>query len=154
MGTITINLYNHVTPIFSPHNIQTNERDIPFSFPYLIFKTSKHGIIFSPFHFLVLIHSLFPLTFSFFLLTTCPFNLFFFLFSSSPSSGAIGSLGFLLGFSCSIFQAILYIHSGFFFFFFFFFWCVCVFLGLFLSVSLKVLILINWLINPRIFMQF
>ena len=41
MRTIIVNLYEHVTPLSFPYNIQTRGRDIHFPLPYLIFKTSK-----------------------------------------------------------------------------------------------------------------
>ena len=38
-----VNLYDHVTPLSSPLNIQTKGRDVQSSLPYLIFKTSEHS---------------------------------------------------------------------------------------------------------------
>ena len=43
MKTIMVSLYDHFTPL-SSYNIQTKERDIYSLLPYLILKTSKHGM--------------------------------------------------------------------------------------------------------------
>ena len=116
------------SPTFSPPYVHTHPHPSLIFFPFSLFISQQ-------------LQNLFPLAaskFSFFLfflsvLTTCPFNLFFFLFSSSPLSSAAGSLGF----SCSIFfLVILYIHNVCFVFLLSSFLYVCEILGLFLAHSL------------------
>ena len=43
MRIIMVNLYDYVTPLSSPYNIQTKGRNTHSTLLYLIFKTSKQG---------------------------------------------------------------------------------------------------------------